>query len=104
MPSAWHRDDDREYSDPPLVLACDTPGCPGTVYRAAEDWHDNDAFYCNTCVRVVIHAPHPVNDWEEAYADVMKWEAAYADAGADDCTLADEGSLDYFNRYIAGDR
>jgi hypothetical protein len=65
MPSAWHRDDDREYSDPPLVLACDTLGCGGTVYRAAEDWHDNDAFYCCACVRKAICAPMPVDDWPD---------------------------------------
>ena len=50
MPSAWHRDDDREYSDAPLVLPCDTAGCPGTVRIAAEDWRDNDSHYCAACV------------------------------------------------------
>jgi hypothetical protein len=69
VPSAWHiPHDPREYSEPALVLACDTPGCPGTVYRAAEDWHDNDAFYCPACVAVAIHAPMPVHLWPEEVA------------------------------------
>jgi hypothetical protein len=59
------RDDDREFSDPPLVVACDTPDCAGTVTLAAEDWHDNDACYCRQCVLAVIAAPHPVERWPD---------------------------------------
>lgn len=57
MPSAWHRDDDREFSEAPLLLACDTVGCSGKVRVAAEDWRDNDANWCVACVlRAVSHA------------------------------------------------
>lgn len=65
MPSAWHRDDDREYSDPPLDVPCDTPNCPGTVRIAAEDWRDNDGFFCRECVARVVVRPHPVDEWPE---------------------------------------
>lgn len=65
MPSAWHRDDDREYGDPPLEFPCDTDGCGGTVRIAAEDWHDNDAHLCVACVGRTVSRPHPVHDWPE---------------------------------------
>jgi hypothetical protein len=66
MPSAWHTPDDpREFSDPPLVVPCDSPDCSHTVTLATEDWHDNDPYYCHACVLAVIAAPHPVERWPE---------------------------------------
>jgi hypothetical protein len=65
MASAWHREDDREYADAPLVMRCDSPGCGGTVTLAAEDWRDNDSHYCRQCVTAVVCGPHPVQDWPE---------------------------------------
>ena len=44
---------------------------------------------------------------DQAYAEVAAHEAAYAPKNAeeaDEAAAAWEGSLDYFNRYIAGDR
>ena len=64
--SAWHTPEDpREFSEAPLVLACDTPGCSNTVTLAVEDWVDNDANYCHACVLATIAAPHPVERWPE---------------------------------------
>jgi hypothetical protein len=64
MASAWHTPHDpREFSDAPLDMACDTFGCNGIVRVAAEDWHDNDGYWCCACVvRAVIHA-HDASEW-----------------------------------------
>ena len=65
MASAWHiSDDPREYSEPPIVVPCDA-GCGQTVTLAAEDWKDNQDYYCHQCVLAVIAAPHPVERWPE---------------------------------------
>jgi predicted amidophosphoribosyltransferase len=65
MPSAWHTPDDpREFSDPPITVACD--GCGRDMRLAAEDWHDDGmGTYCPRCVAETAHDAPDTTNWPE---------------------------------------
>jgi len=63
--SSWHTPDDpREFTDPPIEAACDLCGV-GRVYVAAEDWEDNQDYYCVACVLRIVNDRDAAADWPE---------------------------------------